>query len=104
MAGVKGRSGGPRPNSGGARPGAGRKPGKTAAAPTDDALKFLLGVMNDPTAPVAQRVRAAVAAVQYQHTKRGDGGKKDAAQAAANAAAGGKFGARKAPLKLVSGG
>jgi hypothetical protein len=26
MAGVKGKSGGPRPNSGGARPGAGRKP------------------------------------------------------------------------------
>lgn len=28
MAGVKGKSGGPRKNSGGARPGAGRKPAK----------------------------------------------------------------------------
>ena len=48
MAGVKGRSGGPRPNSGGARPGAGAKPKpkpEPAFCPGLDPLAFLEGVM-----------------------------------------------------------
>lgn len=97
MAGVKGRSGG-------ARPGAGRKPKPPPVLdvqPTDDALTFLLSVMNDPSAPLQQRVRSAVAAAQYQHVKAGDGGKKDAAADRAKAAAAGKFGAGRAPLKVV---
>ena len=46
------------------------------------------------------QVRAAIAAVQYTHTKRGDGGKKDeAAEKAKKVAA--KFKPTAAPLKLV---
>lgn len=146
MAGVKGRSGGPRPNSGGKRPGAGRKPkappAKSAnparadgaevvtgleAQPhggalkrskaetpepgqalvdgkTRDPLEFLELVLNDPTAPLKERIRAAVAAAQYRHTKRHDGGKKEETAERAAKAAKGKFGARPAPLKLVGGG
>ena len=99
MAGQPGRSGGKRP-------GAGRKPAPPpdlSVGQTDDALQFLLAVMNDPEAPLAHRVRSAVAAVQYQHTKRGDGGKKDEAADKAKKAAGGKFGPAKPPLKLVNG-
>lgn len=139
MAGVKGRSGGPRPNSGGKRPGAGRKPKAAAAksanpAPpcvtvtqelqphggalkrskaakpdetsalvdgkTRDPLEFLELVVNDPQAPLKDRIRAAVAAAQYRHTKLHDGGKKEAADGAAKKAAAGRF-APKAPPKLV---
>ncbi len=94
MAGVKGRSGGKRP-------GAGRKPATVEVGdPANrDALDFLLSVMNDQTAPIAQRVRAAVAAAQYQHHKAGDGGKKDGQAEAAKKAAS-KFSAA-APPKLV---
>lgn len=142
MAGVKGKSGGPRPNSGGKRPGAGRKPkaaAKSANQPpatklqvtlepqarggalkrskaakaeptgalvdgkTRDPLQFLELVINDPTAPLKDRIRAAVAAAQYRHTKLHDGGKKDAATGKAGKAAKGRFGARPAPLKVVGG-
>lgn len=41
MAGVKGRSGGPRANAGGARPGAGRKP-KAASESANGALQVAL--------------------------------------------------------------
>lgn len=106
MAGVKGRSGGPRPNSGGRRPGAGRKP-KAAVeiqqTAKDDTLQLLIDIAFGRVEANAQQVRAAVAAVQYTHTKTHDGGKKEAAQKAATEAAGGRFGARPAPLKLVNG-
>ena len=47
------------------------------------------------------QVRAAIAAVQYTHLKRADGGKKEERHdAAKEAAAGGKF-APSAPPKLV---
>lgn len=110
MAGVKGRSGG-------ARPGAGR-PRKTPqeadqalaqgpakaevvpAVPGQDPLDFLLAVQNNPHAPLKDRIRAAVAAAQYKHTKSGDGGKKDAAADKAKKAAAGRF-AQKAPPRLV---
>ena len=49
------------------------------------------------------QVRAAIAAAQYVHLKKGDGGKKDEANEKAQKAAGGKFGPAKAPLKLVNG-
>lgn len=106
MAGVKGRSGGPRANSGGARPGAGRKPKPPPVVTVDatqDALTFLLGVMNDAGAPLQQRVRAAVAAAQYQRVKAGDGGKRDAVnEAAKKAAGGGKFTPAAAPKLIVN--
>lgn len=120
MAGVKGKSGGPRKNSGGARPGAGRKPRAKPAesanpqplresqpAPlpvTDEPLTFLLAVQNSALVDIKTRVRAAIAAAQYKHLKKGDGGIKDERQDAAKKAGGGKFGPRKAPTLVVSNG
>ncbi|WP_157667592.1 hypothetical protein [Comamonas serinivorans] len=50
------------------------------------------------------QVRAAIAAVQYTHPKRGEStGKKEAAEAKAKAAGEGKFG-RREPPRLVSNG
>jgi hypothetical protein len=49
----------------------------------------------------ATQVRAAVAAVQYTHTKRGDGGKKDEQAERAARAVAGKFAPAAPPLKLV---
>ncbi len=119
MAGVKGRSGGARPNSGGRRPGAGRKPklspmdlvtqAAQAAGPaplpkTDEPLTFLLAVQNNEAVDVKTRVRAAIAAAQYLHTKRHDGGKKEEAAGRAKKAAAGKFGAAPPPkLAAVNG-
>ena len=129
MAGVKGKSGGPRQNAGGARPGAGRKP-KSANAkqeavavtleaqpnggalkrskaepvelPPMDMLQMLQAVALGQVEATATQVRAAVAAVQYTHTKKGDGGKKDAAADAANKAAAGRFGSPPPPPRLVA--
>jgi phage terminase small subunit len=56
--------------------------------------------MNDPTAPLKDRIRSAVAAAQYRHMKKGDGGKKDEQADASKKAATGRF-AAKAPPKLV---
>lgn len=103
MSGVKGRSGGPRENSGGVRPGAGRKPNPPAQLDVpagQDPLDFLLSVMDDRTVDAKLRVRAAVAAAQYVHPKKGEGGKKDERQAAAEKAGRGKF-APPTPPKLV---
>lgn len=139
MAGVKGKSGGSRPNTGGKRPGAGRKPKPKGAAkssngraavpavsttlepqPHGGALKrsaavapevgavagqnpldFLLSVQNNPQAPLKDRIRSAVAAAQYVHTKRHDGGKKDETADAAKKASS-KFKPSAPPLKLVN--
>lgn len=100
MAGVKGMKGG-----GGARPGAGRKPSPkqpTVVHPHTDMLALLkdIAVGRVPATPI--QVRAAIAAVQYTHVKRGEGGKKDDQADKAKRAAGGKFSATAAPLKLVS--
>lgn len=114
MAGVKGRSGGARPNSGGKRPGAGRKPksvdpksANSAAPPraaAPDMLTFLQEVALGLTDATTTQVRAAIAAVQYTHTKKGDGGKKDEQAAAAKSVANaGRFAASAPPLKLVNG-
>lgn len=133
MAGVKGKSGGPRKNAGGARPGAGRKPKVTtpAKAPKSanakvkpeaatsvavkleaqphggalkrskehpveqeeqDMLTLLQNIALGKTAANAIQVKAAVAAVQYTHAKKGEGGKKEERQKAAE-----KVGGRFAP-------
>lgn len=126
MAGVKGRSGG-------ARPGAGRKPKAKPATvvhpsvkvelerqPHGGALKrtiqepvaqqpvdmltFLQDVALGLTEASSLQVRAAIAAVQYTHLKKGDGGKKDEIADLAKKAAGGKFRPAAPPLKLVGGG
>lgn len=102
MAGVKGRSGGPRPNSGGARPGAGRKPKpkpEPAVLPPMDMLEMLQKVALGEVEATALQVRAAIAAVQYTHTKKGDGGKKEEVAERAKKVAS-KFTAS-APPKLI---
>lgn len=113
MAGVKGKSGGPRPNSGGARPGAGRKPKpkcpavlpiepqvETPGEPVD-MLRLLQDVALGRLEATPLQVRAAIAAVQYTHTKRHDGGKRDEDAEKAKKAGAGKF-APAAPPRLVS--
>jgi phage terminase small subunit len=95
MAGVKGRSGGARPGAG--RP---KKPVEKLAIETDDPLKFLIGVMQDGDQDPKLRVRAAIAAAQYTHAKKGEGGKKDERADAAKKAGAGKF-APTAPPKLT---
>lgn len=91
MAGVKGRSG--------RRPGPPKKP-VLLGAKGDEPLEFLLNVMKDPKAPAELRVRAAVSAAQYVHTRTKDGGKNVVKTEKAKAAASGKF-APGAPPKLV---
>ena len=108
MAGQPGRSGGPRKNAGGARPGAGRPKKEKPPPPppvvlTDtDMLPMLQNVARGKIEATALQVRAAIAAVQYTHTKKGDGGKKEEAQERAEQAAS-KF-RRSAPPKLVAAG
>lgn len=123
MAGVKGRSGGPRANAGGARPGAGRKP-KAAVESANGAVQTVMepqarggALKRSKSVPVAApegtdmltllqeialglrdatntQVRAAIAAVQYTHAKKGEGGKKDQQAEAAKQAGAGRFGLR----------
>lgn len=118
MAGKPGMKGG-----GGARPGAGRKR-KTDAVketleaqphggalkraraepveiPDCDMLKLLQDVALGRVDATTTQVRAAIAAVQYTHTKKGDGGKKDEVAERAQKAGAGKFKQAPAPLKLV---
>ena len=95
MAGVKGRSGGARPNSG-PKP----KRVKPLAANAEDPLDFLLQVMRDKHADPAMRVRAAISASQYVHSKKGEGGVLVGRKKAAKAASHGKY-APATPPKLV---
>lgn len=89
MAGKPGRSGGARAGAGrkkAVRPEAEPTPKSATAESTgvyDDPVDFLMGVMNDPLASPAARLRAAVAAAQYKNTRTKDGGKKEAREKAA---------------------
>lgn len=115
MAGVKGKCGG-------ARPGAGRKPKPKGPAviPVEpqiaplvvepqvetpgepvDMLKLLQDVALGRLEATPLQVRAAIAAVQYTHTKRHDGGKREEDAEKAKKAGAGKF-APAAPPRLVS--
>ncbi len=67
-----------------------------------DPLDFLLAVQNDGSAPAALRVRAAIAAAQYVHTKKADGGKKDERADRAKVAASGRFATPQAPKLVVN--
>ena len=76
MAGIKGRSGGPRRNAGGARPGAGRPPGSRnrprlidSLPETNDPLQWLKNTMNHPALPLRLRMACAVALLPYCHAK-----------------------------------
>ena len=92
---------------GGARPGAGRKPGpkaepvKIEVAEAGDMLELLQKVALGHLDATPLQVRAAIAAVQYTHTKRHDGGKRDEEAERAKKVAGGKFGAAPPPLRAV---
>lgn len=89
--------------SGGARPGAGRPkkpPEKNILIKGDgDMLKMLQDVALGRINASALQVRAAIAAVQYTHAKKGEG-IKDEKQEAAKKASAGRF-APAAPPKLI---
>lgn len=65
-------------------------------------LVFLQDVALGRIDATPNQVRAAIAAVQYTHTKRGDGGKKEEAAEKAKKASAGKFAAAAPPLRLVN--
>lgn len=81
MAGIKGKSGGARPNAGGSRRGAGRKQGtknprtiaRAAAARllpySADPLAWLLALMGDARQDLRLRIEAARALMPYVHAK-----------------------------------
>jgi hypothetical protein len=54
----------------------------TVAQPTDykDALTFCLDRLNDPTLPMSDRIRIAIALLPFQHCKLGEIGKKERAE------------------------
>jgi phage terminase small subunit len=100
MSGAKGKSGG-------VRKGAGRKPSAKPAAETKpipmgdrDMLEVLQDVALGKIEATALQVRAAIAAVQYTHIKKHDGGIKDGKNDKAKKAIGGKF-THSAPPRLV---
>lgn len=105
MAGVKGRSGGARPNSG-PKPKEAQK--LDIPVPVGDTLAhkdpkvFLLALMNDLEADVKLRADAAKALMPFMHTKLGEGGKKEQQAEAAKKVAS-KF-ASAMPPKLVAAG
>lgn len=107
MAGVKGRSGGARPNTGGARPGAGRKPkdkpprDQAQVVKEPEAAEFLRKVMQGIIIPTVPQLEAAKLLARLEVEPKG---KKESAKDAANNVAKGRFGATSAPLKLVNGG
>lgn len=114
MAGVKGRSGGARPNSG-------PKPKKaTPVIPVDnsaetpshppldasvyaDPLAFLRAAWMGVIDASPGQIRAASAALPFVHQKLGEGGKKEGRQKAAEKVAS-RFAASNAPKLAASGG
>jgi phage terminase small subunit len=66
-----------------------------------DMLTMLQRVALGQVEATPLQVRAAIAAIQYTHTKKGDGGKKDAAKDAARQAGSGRFKASEPPFKVV---
>lgn len=106
MAGVKGRSGGARPNSGPKPKEAVKLDIPVPVAETlahKDPKVFLLALMNDLEADVKLRADAAKALMPFMHQKVAEAGKKDERAQAAKKASTGKFGAAPPPLKLVNG-
>jgi phage terminase small subunit len=68
----------------------------------EDPLEFLLGVMNNDLVDPRLRVRAAVSACQYKHTRRADGGKREEEAQKAEKAAKGRFATPRAPVLAVN--
>jgi phage terminase small subunit len=104
MAGVKGRSGGLRPN-------AGRKPAQPVKLEIPvpimetlahkDPMVFLMALMNDIEADVKLRADAAKTLMMYTHAKKADVGVKDEKAERSKKAASGKFAAAATPLRMV---
>lgn len=69
-----------------------------------DMLQWLQAVALGKVQANTVQVRAAVAAVQYTHTRRADGGKKEAAAESASKAGRGKFASASPPKLVVSNG
>lgn len=69
----------------------------------DDPLEFLKSVMNNREEDIDTRKDAAKAMLPYLHSKKGEGGKKDAKQAAAKAVAS-KFMGMAPPQLIVNNG
>ena len=70
-------------------------------------LELMLDVVNNPKAPIGIRIQCAKDAMPYVHPRKGEGGKKDAAQEAAEKAAGGnkkkaRFATQATPLRRVA--
>ena len=65
-------------------------------------LEFLKAVMVGQIEASATQVRAAVAAAQYVHVKKGEGGKKEAKEAAASEAGKGRFAPKPGPRLVVN--
>lgn len=78
-------------------------PAKPPELNNDDTLQLLKDIAFGRVEASAIQVRAAVAAVQYEHTKRADGGKKESQQKDAEKVAG-KFVRNKAPKLVANGG
>lgn len=69
----------------------------------EDPLEFLKAVMNDVSEDVDVRKDAAKAMLPYVHAKKGEGGKKEARNAAAKVAATvSKFGSMTPPKLVVN--
>lgn len=75
--------------------------GVNQAAGFDDPLDFLKSVMNDTRQDIDVRKDAAKAMLPYLHTKKGEGGKKEAKNAAANKAAS-RFAGVAAPKRTIN--
>ena len=104
MAGVKGRSGGHRPNTGGARAGSGRKrkePQLLEFSSNGDPKAFLIAVMGDSAIDARIRVDAAKTLMPYLYPKKGESGKKEQKEEAAARANKGLFALRQPPPKLI---
>lgn len=66
-----------------------------------DPKAFLIAAMNDPDAEAKLRVDAAKALMPFMHQRKGETGKKEDKQTAAEQAASGKYGTSKPPLRSV---
>lgn len=82
-----------------------RNAAEPVAQPVDlDMLELLKNIALGLTDASPIQVRAAIAAVQYTHTKRESGGKRDEQQGKAEKVAGGRFKAAAPPKLVVSNG
>lgn len=90
-----------------ARGAGGKLPEPETIPATDDPLAFLKAAMNSREASLRMRLDAAKALMPFMHPKKGETGKKEAAQAAAKATgASGRFkpGPRPPTLRMVPSG